>query len=906
MSKSIFNLMLGLFSFLAITLTASAVVQDKTAKFTDWVKIGGSANAHSSAALDIASITKGLLIPRMTEAERDAIATPATGLQIYNTDTDVFNYWNGSSWEPVGSGTIQGPVSSTDNAIATWNGTDGTELQDSSITIEASDMVFGNGYSIHNEGYGLYLNGAGSSSWGVVKGGLTTTYLTADEYISAFWANTADYGFALGPVGGTAVFELNTAGNAYLTGIHQAHSYVLQHHAFASAPAAPAAGYSNLWFNSDENRLYLRAPAGTDRLIGPLTGSTNINTLEDRNNDAENGTLYWAESGGGTLTTTTSAANVAFGTASFSYDASANNDYASSDPIAVPSGLFGQDCLLEFRYKGFDSNMTALVHDGANIITSQALTASTDFTKVQMNFICPSSGNIEMRLLASADAAIGYWDEVHLGSANNISNVSQATIYGSCYWPNTGNCAWTTGNTGDNFTDFGVDNDCPNPTLVGNANAPSTKVPRCEFTNLPPGEYEVEIHGLFDVENTTTSTHRWTMTDGTTQKGFAQMLENSASHSDPFSNILIGHYSYSAPQNTVSFRPMAAANNSNANDPILDVNATGSNLLIIIKRFPSATQQAVNSNNLPWRIDANISGANIDLGTSNQASYITPNNASLTLTTNPGSSPVGISCSSTNDNASLASTCSAGSEESGITFPVPRAGTIEVCFGFSHSVTTGASGVVNAAFQVVETANGSQTISQEGKERINSAVATSSIQINLPNRNCGTLALSSNGRKTVRLMYEQTITSTVSSNVIIGDASTSIGQRDIHVTARYIDQEQQAPILVGSVTTQTNGPMRMEAADLNCDGSSSITRQFGTWVSSVGNISSGNCSVTLVTGTFSGTPICTATQKDLNNTSHRILHVIANSATSLNIDCELDDSTNCADSDPQIICMGPK
>ena len=55
----------------------------------------------ASAALDITSTTGGLLVPRMTETQRDAISSPAaTGLMIYQTDgTAGFYYYNGSSWE---------------------------------------------------------------------------------------------------------------------------------------------------------------------------------------------------------------------------------------------------------------------------------------------------------------------------------------------------------------------------------------------------------------------------------------------------------------------------------------------------------------------------------------------------------------------------------------------------------------------------------------------------------------------------------------------------------------------------------------------------------------------------------------------------------------------------------------
>ncbi len=54
----------------------------------------------NSAMLDVSSTDKGILIPRMTQNERDNnIASPATGLLIYQTDgTAGFYYYNGSAW----------------------------------------------------------------------------------------------------------------------------------------------------------------------------------------------------------------------------------------------------------------------------------------------------------------------------------------------------------------------------------------------------------------------------------------------------------------------------------------------------------------------------------------------------------------------------------------------------------------------------------------------------------------------------------------------------------------------------------------------------------------------------------------------------------------------------------------
>jgi hypothetical protein len=53
----------------------------------------------SSAALEVASTTKGFLLPRMTKTERDAISSPVAGLMIYQTDnTPGLRVYNGTNW----------------------------------------------------------------------------------------------------------------------------------------------------------------------------------------------------------------------------------------------------------------------------------------------------------------------------------------------------------------------------------------------------------------------------------------------------------------------------------------------------------------------------------------------------------------------------------------------------------------------------------------------------------------------------------------------------------------------------------------------------------------------------------------------------------------------------------------
>src|SRR6185503_19300518 len=53
---------------------------------------------HASAQLDISSTNKGILIPRMTSMQRATIAAPATGLMVFDINTNSFWYHDGTAW----------------------------------------------------------------------------------------------------------------------------------------------------------------------------------------------------------------------------------------------------------------------------------------------------------------------------------------------------------------------------------------------------------------------------------------------------------------------------------------------------------------------------------------------------------------------------------------------------------------------------------------------------------------------------------------------------------------------------------------------------------------------------------------------------------------------------------------
>ncbi len=61
---------------------------------------------NTSAMLDVSSTSKGLLIPRMTTAQRTGIAAPAQGLNVFDTQTKSFWYFDGLVWKEMNSNAI--------------------------------------------------------------------------------------------------------------------------------------------------------------------------------------------------------------------------------------------------------------------------------------------------------------------------------------------------------------------------------------------------------------------------------------------------------------------------------------------------------------------------------------------------------------------------------------------------------------------------------------------------------------------------------------------------------------------------------------------------------------------------------------------------------------------------------
>ena len=120
----------------------------------------GSA-ANASAILDVKSTSKGMLVPRVTSAQRQAISNPATGLMVYDTDENTFYFYNGSAWVALTDTTLN---EAEVDAFVANNGYLTSEV-DGSVTneIELPDQT-------GNSGKYLTTDGA-SPSWENASGG---------------------------------------------------------------------------------------------------------------------------------------------------------------------------------------------------------------------------------------------------------------------------------------------------------------------------------------------------------------------------------------------------------------------------------------------------------------------------------------------------------------------------------------------------------------------------------------------------------------------------------------------------------------------------------------------------------------------------------------------------------------
>lgn len=157
-----------------IILTGLCLILIASTSFAQVAINNDGAKPDASAMLEVTSIDKGVLIPRMNSKQRMGIPVPATGLMVFDTDYNAFWFFNGDEWMELGRS--QG---GSESAVSPLEYLSSSKLVrgDENVIDPNSDFLFGwpsleatwgtSGCSrmLFDKGKGAFRAGLGYENW---------------------------------------------------------------------------------------------------------------------------------------------------------------------------------------------------------------------------------------------------------------------------------------------------------------------------------------------------------------------------------------------------------------------------------------------------------------------------------------------------------------------------------------------------------------------------------------------------------------------------------------------------------------------------------------------------------------------------------------------------------------------
>lgn len=156
-----------------------------------------NSNPDASSELDVTSTTRGFLAPRMTGAQMAAIASPATGLAVYNTDSASYCIYNGSAWLKVLLSTASNWTASGTNI---YNGNSGNVGVGTSTPVSKFQLTNGNLLvsGTYGSGSTLEITGSGTRMFFNPKKGAFRAGGVSTNTVAWNDGNLGGYSFAAG------------------------------------------------------------------------------------------------------------------------------------------------------------------------------------------------------------------------------------------------------------------------------------------------------------------------------------------------------------------------------------------------------------------------------------------------------------------------------------------------------------------------------------------------------------------------------------------------------------------------------------------------------------------------------------------------------------------------------------
>ena len=374
----------------------------------------GTSSPHASALTDMTSTTQGFLPPRMTTVQRNAIASPAVGLTIYNTTVNCLQWWNGTVWyDGCGNNAPPAAVLSTINcAGATTTGTltSGTAANGVSTAISYTGGNAGS-YSAQN----------------VASTGVTGLTATLAQGTLANGAGSVTYTITGTPASsGTASFAITLGG--------QSCSFTVN----VSAPAATLTTINCAGATTTGTLTSGTAANGVSTTISYTGGNVGIYSAQSVSSSGVVG-----------LTATLAAGTLANGAGSVTYNIVGTPASAGTASFAITLG--GQSCSFTVNVSAPAATLTTINCAGAT--TTGTLTSGTAANGVStaISYTGGNAGTYSAQNVASTGVT-GLTASLAAGTLANGAGIITYTITGTPASAGTASFAITLGGQSCSFT----------------------------------------------------------------------------------------------------------------------------------------------------------------------------------------------------------------------------------------------------------------------------------------------------------------------------------------------------------------------------------------------------------------------------------------------------------------------
>lgn len=890
--------------------------------------VGGSAAGNKIATIDTSGITLGTLL----------------GV-IFDSDTKLYSSADNKLELIAGNYTALQAGKSTGNFANIGMGSTASTSDQYPLLISRTNANVGTYAQVANPDTGASSKATFqlSTDAGNNKGELSvfTAATATNAYADSMVVRPSDGTARLSLIGGdeaTGYVTTYTGGDYASTGETMRFNadHTIQFMQSVASPTTPAAGVK-IYVKSD-GKVYKKTSGGTESEIGSGSGGSGsmVSVLTNSGFNEATVDTGWTSAAG------TDTANTTYymeGTQSLKVALSSVNGTIISQSVTPGTSLSGVNMEYSAWVKTSLTTVQVCALQAGTSMQCTSVPGSNTFQKIEMNIAGPSSGTVGL-LFKTTSSTTGdiYVDDAYVGPSRGIGTVSQEKFVGEVYYAATASCSWVRTNTA--YGDFTSDADCPSPTVanngyVGTISTTDADLPQFTISSLPPGVVELSCEGSASSGGTAAAYAGLQISDGTDTRGTVEWYQNNT---DIFPWHLTATFTYtSAGDRTFKFQAKMGGTSTIQ----ISNGSSTAGPRCTIKLLPSANEQTVrpSQNQLPT-VQRLGSGTNATYTPPTGVSYIkvravggggggvgSGTVSSMGTTTNGGNTCFGTNataCTSpliqANGGAGASQNAQSGGAGGTVTSVVAPAVQLSAFAGSRGGAGqytaggdqwaggAGGQSIFGGAGQGVGAGAGGAADTNSGSGGAGGGTSTSGVFVG---------AGGGSGAYTEGLIYNPTtMYYTIGAAGSGGTLGTS-GAAGGNGAAGYIEVTEyygamNAPLLVGSVTSNSTGMERIERVKVGTTACSSspctIASQSGSWVSSVTRTGTGAYTLNIASGIFSATPTCHCTSN-----AYASANTVCSGPTSggtpsaTRWDFNTIDLANAAtDSGFEIICMGPR